>query len=93
MEINQEFLERVATNARLELTKEEQEEFLPQFKEILEFFETLKEFDEDLEPSFHPIEIKDSLREDELIECLTVDQALSQTEQKKDDSFKGPKAI
>jgi len=43
MEITKEFMMRVAANARIALTAEELEEFIPDFKEILDTFEKLKE--------------------------------------------------
>jgi len=93
MHITKELLEQVAKNARLELTQIEKEEFAKQFEDILSFFDTLKEFKDNEEPAFHPIPLKDEFREDKVQPSLTVEQALSQTDKKKDSYFKGPKAI
>ena len=94
MEIDRKILEHVAEVARLKLTEEEIKKFLPQLKEALEFFSKLQEVDtENVKPSFQPVELKNAMREDIEKECLTQDEALSQTEHKKDGYFKGPRAI
>ncbi len=94
MEVDRKLLEHVAEIARLNLNDEEIKKFLPQLKESLEFFSKLKEINTDnIKPSFHPVELKNALREDEAKECLSQDDALSLTEHKKDGYFKGPRAI
>ena len=94
MEIDRKLLEHVAEVARLKLTEEEIKKFLPQLKEALEFFSKLQEVNtENVKPSFQPVELKNAMREDIEKECLTQDEALSQTEHKKDGYFKGPRAI
>ena len=94
MQVDKNLLEHVAKVARLELSEKEIEKFLPQLKEALEFFSQLKEIDtENVKPSFHPVELKNAMREDEPKECLSQDDALSLTEHKKDGYFKGPKVI
>ena len=94
MEVDRKLLEHVAQVARLKLTEEEIKKFLPQLKEVLEFFSKLQEVDtENVKPSFHPVELKNVMREDSEKKCLTQDEALSLTEHKKDGYFKGPRAI
>ena len=94
MEVDRKLLEHVAEIARLNLNDEEIKKFLPQLKESLQFFSKLKEINTDnIKPSFHPVELKNALREDEAKECLSQDDALSLTEHKKDGYFKGPRAI
>jgi len=94
MDINKELIEKVAKNARWELTKEEKEEFIPQLKEILESFSTINEAPvHNLHPSFQPISIKNIFREDKTEDCLTQEQALQNTTHKKDGFFKGPKTL
>jgi len=92
--IDSALLKRVAQNARIILTKDEEKEFLPQLKEVLESFSVLSELDVSKEkPSFQPIEIKNLFREDTMKTCLPVEEALSNTSHKKDSYFKGPKVI
>ena len=94
MEIDRKLLEHVADVARLKLTEEEIKKFLPQLKEALEFFSQLKEVNtENVKPSFQPVEMKNSMREDKEKECLSQEDALSLAEHKKDGYFKGPKAV
>lgn len=94
VKVDKELIERVAQNARLNLTKREVEKFLPELKEVLEFFSKLDELNVDKEePSFQPLEVKNVLREDKVTKCLTQEEALSNTKNKKDGYFKGPKVL
>ena len=94
MDIDRKLLEHVAELARLKLTEDEINKFLPQLKEALEFFSKLQEVDTDnVKPSFQPVELKNVMREDAEKECLSQDDALSLTEHKKDGYFKGPRAV
>ena len=94
MEVDRKLLEHVADVARLKLTEEELNKFLPQLKEALEFFSKLQEVDtENVKPSFQPVELKNAMREDAEKKCLPQDEALSLTEHKKDGYFKGPRAV
>lgn len=94
MQLNKQLLEKVAKNSRLNLTPSEIKEFLPELKEILTYFETIKKAPtKNTKPSFQPIEIKNITREDIPKEPLPQDLALSNTKHKQDGYFKGPKAI
>ncbi|MEK6951557.1 MAG: Asp-tRNA(Asn)/Glu-tRNA(Gln) amidotransferase subunit GatC [Nanoarchaeota archaeon] len=94
MEISKETIQKVAKNARLELTEQEIKEFLPQIKEVINAFSKLKKApSNNLEPSFQPIEVKNITREDKTKSCLTQEQALQNTEHKKEGYFKGPKTL
>lgn len=94
MIINKELIEKVAKNARLKLTEEEIKEFTPQLKEILEYFKDIEKAPvSNLKPSFHPIEIKNILREDIPKKCLKQEETLQNTKHKQDGYFKGPKSL
>ena len=94
MEIDSKTIEHVAEIARLKLTEKEKEKFIPQLKEALEFFSKLNEVNTDnVEPSFHPVEIRNSVREDIEGKCISQEEALSLTEHKKDGYFKGPSVV
>lgn len=85
-------VEKVASLARLNLTEEEKGRFAEDFEEILDFFSALDEVEtEDVEPAFHPIELKNEMREDEVEEPLSQEEALANTEHKEDGFFRGPK--
>jgi len=94
MEVDKKLLEHVAEVARIKLNDEEIKKFLPQLKEILEFFSQLKDINTDnVKPSFQPVELKNIMREDKEEQCLSQDDAMSLTEHKKDGYFKGPRAV
>ena len=94
IKIDKELIKRVANNARLNLTDKEIEEFIPQFKDILNVFSKISEVNTDnVKVSIHPIEIKNSMREDIPEKCITQEDALKNTKHKKDGYFKGPAAI
>jgi len=94
MEINEELIKKIAKNARLMLTEQEKEEFLPQLKEILEHFSKLESADtNNLEPTFQPIKLTNIVREDIQKECLSQVEALQNTKHKKDGFFIGPKSF
>tara|TARA_Y100000310_G_scaffold342649_1_gene446773 strand:- start:326 stop:610 length:285 start_codon:yes stop_codon:yes gene_type:complete len=94
MKVDNKLIKHVAEVARLKLTDEEVKKFTPQLKETLEFFSQLQEVKTDIiEPSFQPVEVKNAMREDEETKCLSQEEALSLTENKKDGYFKGPKVV
>lgn len=94
MEVNKKLIQQIASLARLNLTPAEIKEFLPQLKEILEYFSKLKKVNTNkIKPSFQPIELKNVYRKDIIKKGLTQKQALANTKHKKDGFFKGPKAI
>ena len=65
LKIDRELVERIAKVSRLELTEEELERFTEQLKGILNAFKEMDEVDtDDVEPSFHPVEVKNVWRED-----------------------------
>ncbi len=94
MKVDKELIKNVASVARLELTSEEEKQFLEDFKEILSAFSKIDEVDtKDEKPAFHAVEIKDRLRDDAVEKSLSQEEALSNTSHKKDGYFKGPRAI
>ncbi|MBI3033037.1 Asp-tRNA(Asn)/Glu-tRNA(Gln) amidotransferase subunit GatC [Candidatus Woesearchaeota archaeon] len=94
MIVNKELIKKVAATAKLELTEQELEEFIPQFEEILKTFSKLAKADtKNVLPSFHPVPLKNRMRDDTIHSSLSQEQALSLTEHKKDGYFKGPKVV
>lgn len=94
MKIDKELIKHVASVARLNLTKEEIDKFIPELKEVLEAFSKIAEVKvENIEPSFQPVELKNITREDKVEDSLKQEQALSNTKNKKDGYFKGPRAV
>jgi len=94
MGIDRELILKVAKNAKLSLTDEEIEEFVPQFQEVLEAFSKLREVDtEKTGVSAHPVGVRNVVREDDPGECVDRESILSNTKHKKDGYFVGPKAL
>ncbi len=94
MKINKELILQVAKNARLNLTEKEIKEFEKDFKNILDTFSDISKVDtKNVKESFHPIEIKNHLREDKVEESLSQENALKNSKHRTDIYFKGPKAL
>jgi aspartyl-tRNA(Asn)/glutamyl-tRNA(Gln) amidotransferase subunit C len=94
MNIDKELLMHISKTARLNLTDSEIKEFLPQLKEILDAFEKIKEVETaKIQPSYHPVDIKNSVREDVPKESFSPNQAFRNTSHKQDKYFKGPRVI
>ncbi len=94
MQVNEELIVKVAKNARLKLSDSEIKEFIPQFKEILNSFSELSKVNTDkVKPSFQPIEIRNSLREDKPRPSVDTNEILKNAKHKKGDYFLGPKAL
>lgn len=89
-EIDRGMVLRVAEAARLSLTDDELERYERQLKVILEAFRELDEVDtRDVEPSYHPIEIEDVLRDDEARRWSW--DPLANSEHREDGYFRGPR--
>ena len=90
--VDKKLLLKVAANARLNLTEKETNEFLPQLKEILKAFGKLDEIDvKNEKPSFQPLPLENVARKDIVEKCLSQEEALKNTKNKKDGYFMGPK--
>ncbi|MEA2038075.1 MAG: Asp-tRNA(Asn)/Glu-tRNA(Gln) amidotransferase subunit GatC [Nanoarchaeota archaeon] len=94
MKIDKALLEHVAELARLKLSEEEIKKFIPQLKEIMEHCSSLDKVDtSNTKPSFQPVELKNVMREDKIEKCLSQEEALKNSKEKKDGYFKGPMAV
>ena len=94
MKVDKFLIEHIAELARLKLNEKEVRRFLPQLKEILEYFSKLDRVDTSkTKPSFQPVELKNMMREDKIKECLGQEKALANAKEKKDGYFKGPMAV
>ncbi len=87
-------VKKVAELARLNLSEEEIEKFAEELKEIEKAFSKIREvYTTDVEPAFHPFELKNLWREDIPKESWQQELALSNTEHKENGFFKGPKIV
>ncbi|MCJ7731536.1 Asp-tRNA(Asn)/Glu-tRNA(Gln) amidotransferase subunit GatC [Candidatus Bathyarchaeota archaeon] len=69
--VTRELVQGLAKAARLNLSEEETEKYAQQLSVILDAFKELDEVPtEGVEPSYHPIEIADRLREDEPVKWI-----------------------
>ncbi|MFA6064521.1 MAG: Asp-tRNA(Asn)/Glu-tRNA(Gln) amidotransferase subunit GatC [archaeon] len=97
IEVTKDLIRKVAINARLTLTEEELEKFVPQIKEIiLDSFNKLDSIDAtDTKASFQPVEMSNRFRKDLPGKTLTLDEALQNVsvKLKQDGYIKGPKAL
>lgn len=85
-------VERVAFTARLDLDEEDKGRFSEEMEEILDWFSEIDEVEtEDVEPAFHPIDLENEMRPDEVEDGLDRNEALENTEEEEEGFFKGPK--
>ena len=90
--VDKELVKNVARNARMDLSEEEMERFAKQLEDILQAFKEIDKVDtEKVNPSFHPQEIKNVLREDSVKEWKW--NPLENTKHKEKGYFKGPKIV
>ncbi len=92
--ITRQTVEHVARTARLDLAEKEIAQMEKELNSILTAFKDLDRAPiKGVEPSFHPLPVKDVLREDVQEQCFTPEQALGNTQHKERGFFKGPKAV
>ncbi|MFC5365781.1 Asp-tRNA(Asn)/Glu-tRNA(Gln) amidotransferase subunit GatC [Salinirubrum litoreum] len=85
--VDAEDVRHVAELARVDLADEEVAEFADQFGDILDYFEALDEVPEvESEP-----DLVNVMREDEVREGLSQEEALANAPETEDGFFKGPK--
>lgn len=94
MSIDLKTVEKIAELARLEFNEEEKLEISKDLDRMLNFVDKLKEIDTDgVEPLIYMTDGEDVLREDEVNNSLTQEQALKNAPSKDTDYFKVPKVI
>jgi aspartyl-tRNA(Asn)/glutamyl-tRNA(Gln) amidotransferase subunit C len=59
-------MEHICLLAKLNLTEAEKESYARELSDVLDAFRVLDSIDAKDDPAFHPIEIRDRLREDEV---------------------------
>jgi aspartyl-tRNA(Asn)/glutamyl-tRNA(Gln) amidotransferase subunit C len=92
--ISKDQVKHVAHLARLAVTDEEAEMLTEQLDKIIGFAEELNELDTDnVEPTTHVLELKNILREDEVRNSVSVDEAMKNAPAQKDGQFKVPNIL
>ncbi|MHB8512321.1 MAG: Asp-tRNA(Asn)/Glu-tRNA(Gln) amidotransferase subunit GatC [Actinomycetota bacterium] len=94
MSLTTEQVQHVAKLARLTLTDDEVERFRGQLSAILEHAERVMSLARsDIEPTAHPLPLKNVFRPDVVGNCLTQEKALSTAPESEQGRFKVPRII
>lgn len=84
-------MDHISMLAKLNLSEAEKVRYAKELSDVLEAFKVLDGIDAKDEPSFHPIEIKDRMREDEVKQ--TKWDPLGNAKAVDGKYFKGPKIV
>lgn len=94
MTINGQLVDQLAHLARLSFENEAKEEIISDLNKILAFVEKLNEVDtEGVEPLIYMVDETDSLRDDEVKQEITREEALKNAPKHDSDYFRVPKVI
>lgn len=94
MEVNDELVNNIALLARLEFEAEEKEEIKADMQKMISFIEKLNELDTTgVAPLLHMSDNVNVLREDEIKQTITREEALSNAPLHDEQFFKVPKVI
>lgn len=94
MKIDNETVDKIAHLARLEFENEAKEQIIKDMNNMLTFVEKLNELDtSSVEPLIYMSDEVNVLREDEVKQEITQDEALKNAPKKDSDYFKVPKVI
>jgi aspartyl-tRNA(Asn)/glutamyl-tRNA(Gln) amidotransferase subunit C len=86
VQVDERLVKEIASLARLDLTKEETEMFVSQFKDILDYVSILNEVDTDnVPPAYLSSENKSVTREDVIKKSAPTEEFLSNAPESKDD--------
>ena len=79
MAITKKHIEHLANLARLDVNEKEKGMFAEQISSVLDYFEQLKELDtKNVEPLSHVFDLRDIVREDEISQPVSIDNALAE---------------
>ena len=93
MIIDKDLMLRVAKNARLNLSEKEIKRFEEDFRDVLDCFSVLDKVDvSDVDITLHPLNLKNTVRKDEVKASLTLDEVFKNSK-RKDNFFVGPKSL
>jgi aspartyl-tRNA(Asn)/glutamyl-tRNA(Gln) amidotransferase subunit C len=91
--VDEKLVKEIASLARLDLSKEETEMFVSQFKDILDYVSILNEVDtENVPPAYLSSSNQSVTREDEVEESVPTGEFLANAPQSKDDYVVIPRA-
>lgn len=94
MNLDKATVEKLADLARLEFSEKEKEEMLQDMNKIMAFVEKINEMDLDgVEPLIYMVEEGNVMREDEVTDQVTRDEALKNAPSRDTDYFRVPKVL
>lgn len=86
VKVDEKLVKEIASLARLDLTRQETEMFVSQFKDILDYVSILNEVDtQDVPPAYLSVATKSVIREDVIEESVPTNEFLSNAPQTKDE--------
>ena len=91
--ITREDVIHISRLAKVELKEEEIEKFRKGFQDILEYFNILDEVEEDVEPTFQVLPLKNVFREDIPKKSLEREKVLMNAKHVEEGYFKGPRVV
>jgi aspartyl-tRNA(Asn)/glutamyl-tRNA(Gln) amidotransferase subunit C len=87
-------VEHTAWLAHIELSRKEKKLFTEQFNDILDYFEKIDEVDtENVQPTYHVLDLMNVYREDEAIPSLPKEEALKNAPKKEKEFLKAPRIV
>ena len=87
-------VEHTAWLAHIELSEKEKNLFTEQFNDILDYFKKIDEIDtEDVQPTYHVLDLKNIYREDEETPSLPTKEALKNAPKKEKKFLKAPRIV
>lgn len=87
-------VEHIAWLAHIELSKKEKTLFIKQFNDILEYFKKIDEVDtENVQPTYHVLDLKNVYREDEATPSMPIKEALKNVPKKEKKFVKAPRIV
>jgi len=94
MKVDQKLLDKVSSLARLELSAEEKEEFIPQLSDIINYVNKINELETDqVKPVEHIVDLHNVFRKDQVLNSLEVSKIEKIAPHFEDDKFIVPKVI
>ena len=86
LKVDEKLVKEIASLARLDLSQEETETFVSQFKDILDYVSILNEVDtENVPPAYAASANKSVIREDQIEESIPTEEFLANAPEAKDD--------
>ena len=94
MKIDKELIEKVAKVSRLNLSEEEKEQFINDFKDVLNNFSVISKVNTDkIELSVQPVKFENVFREDKIEKGISNKDVFLNADHNEKDFFKGPRIL